>query len=475
MNMLARLCCAQGHPVMRWRYVPAVLILLGLIGCAGGGGASLTAPPVASHYKNLLERQKAGMPLEENALENLPAMTAHDHESLGDTSLRQGNLNMAFVQYDRAIRLDPTQTRIRYKIGQLFLKKGLPEDALREFHAILKKDAQDALAHEGAGQALLRMDNLSEAEKHLRLALQLNPELWQSHNFLGIMYDRQKRFEAAMAEYHAAIALQPEAWLLLNNLGMSYYYNGAYEKAVDAFRAARKIAPSQTKISNNLGLALGKMGRYQEALEAFNPGGDAAQAYNNLGVIYLGEKKYQEAIDAFEKAIELHSSYYLKANENLKIARRALSEAAQFSVTQRQSFSGTSAVVIATTPSSYPASTSNQTMTINGSNFVSGATLTFVTPEGGTIPSTASKLTFVSSSQLSYQFNNGNDVGTWSVTVNNPDGQRSNTASVPVTSGGSAPTAQSTVRKAQQVRADTRQQTFDQGSRMNADRSQPAD
>jgi hypothetical protein len=86
-------------------------------------------------------------------------------------------------------------------------------------------------------------------------------------------------------------------------------------------------------------------------------------------------------------------------------------------------------------PSSYPASSSNQTMTIFGSNFQSGDTLTFFPPEGGSIPSTSSKLTFVSSTQLSYQFNNANDVGTWSVRVNSPDGtQHSSTVSFTVTS-----------------------------------------
>ena len=95
-----------------------------------------------------------------------------------------------------------------------------------------------------------------------------------------------------------------------------------------------------------------------------------------------------------------------------------------------QSVSVTAAVLTPTvtsiSPTSYPASGNNQTMTINGSNFQSGATLTFVPPEGGTIASTASKLTFVSSNQLSYLFNDGSDVGTWKVTVNNPNGQHSN-------------------------------------------------
>src|SRR5207248_978040 len=84
-------------------------------------------------------------------------------------------------------------------------------------------------------------------------------------------------------------------------------------------------------------------------------------------------------------------------------------------------------------PSSYPASNSNQTMTINGSNFVSGATLTFMPAHGSAIASTASKLTFISSNQISYQFNNQSDIGTWSVTVNNPDGKQSNAWSFTVT------------------------------------------
>jgi len=78
-------------------------------------------------------------------------------------------------------------------------------------------------------------------------------------------------------------------------------------------------------------------------------------------------------------------------------------------------------------PPSYASSGSNQTMLINGTNYVSGDTLTFTDPQGDVIQSTPSKLTFVSSTQLSYQFNDGSDPGNWTVTVNSADGtQHSN-------------------------------------------------
>jgi len=94
-------------------------------------------------------------------------------------------------------------------------------------------------------------------------------------------------------------------------------------------------------------------------------------------------------------------------------------------------------------PSSYAASTSNQAMTIYGNYFVSGATLTFISPSYVTYPSNSAKLTFVSSTQINYQFNNGGEAGTWSVRVNNPDTQYSSWVNVTVTSTQPAPTVSS--------------------------------
>lgn len=297
-----------------------------------------------------MEKQKAGLPLGEDAVKKMPAMTAGEYERLGDTYLRQGNMNMAFVQYDKALRLEPSVTRIRYKLGILFVKRGLAEEAIKEFQGILKNDAHFALAYEGIGESQLSMGHVGDAENNFRRALALNPELWQSHNFLGIMYDRQKRFEEAIAEYQAALALKPEQGLVFNNLGMAYFHQGAYERAVQALIGAVKTGVTQTKVYNNLGLVLAKLGRYQEALQAFKEGGDEARAYNNLGMVYLGEQKYQEAIASFEKAVQLNPSYYLKANENLKIAQQEFFEVTHLSATQSHALMQPPHTVAATQP-----------------------------------------------------------------------------------------------------------------------------
>ena len=111
----------------------------------------------AGFYKKMMERQKAGMALDPDPLKNLPAMTADDYENLGDNYLRQDNINMAFVQYNKAIEMKPESVNLRYKIGKLFLKKGLPQEGIKEFEAAIAKDPQYALAYEGLGQSHFEM------------------------------------------------------------------------------------------------------------------------------------------------------------------------------------------------------------------------------------------------------------------------------------------------------------------------------
>ena len=67
----------------------------------------------------------------------------------------------------------------------------------------------------------------------------------------------------------------------------------------------------------------------------------------------------------------------------------------------------------------------NQTITINGHNFVQGATLVFYPPTGGNIQSSADNLTVVSGNQIRYEINNLSDSGTWYVQVKNPNGEAS--------------------------------------------------
>lgn len=299
-----------------------IFLLVVLMGCASKNTHQTELIRQASEYRQMMDRQKASA--DEAALSKLPPLTAEGYEKLGDQSFVQGKADIAFKNYDEAIRLEPGQMRVRYKIGRLFLEKRLLEEAEKEFRGILEKNPDYALAYEGLGRTLLSRNELGEAEKGLDRAIRLDPSLWQAHNLLGIIYDRKKEFRKAAFHYRNAITLQPAMGILYNNLGMSLFLNGEYEASLQALIEGAKRDPNNKKINNNLGLLLCKTGRVQDAFEAFKRAGNEASAYYNIGSVYLVEKKYKEAIQSYQKAIDAKPVFYVEAYEAMNRAKAAL-------------------------------------------------------------------------------------------------------------------------------------------------------
>jgi tetratricopeptide (TPR) repeat protein len=303
------------------------LLALNLFGCSSSGSIKslFKEDEYAKMMKMQRERQNAFENQVEKSSDTLPEMTEEAYEKLGDYHLSQGNIDMAYIQYDKALKLKPEQVRIRYKLGTLYLKRALYDKAETEFKSILSYEPDYAFAHYGLGRVYFNRGNLEEAERSFREAKEQNSDLWQAHVFLGIIHDRRHNFNDAIEEYQRAASIKPDNADILNNLAISYYLNGEYENAVNALSNAVKVrSPKNGIYYNNLGLALCKLGKYDEALDAFRRSGDEAAAYNNIGYILMIEGKYAEAIKVFEKALEDNSTFFTKANENLLNAKAAL-------------------------------------------------------------------------------------------------------------------------------------------------------
>jgi Flp pilus assembly protein TadD len=285
-------------------HYPSVLVFLLITGILMGGCSFAKTEQQDSfkEYRKKLEMQKAVLAKDEEKQITAPELGAEEYERIGNLYLAQGNMDLAFLQYDKALRADPSRIHIHYKLGRLFLEKGMPEEAGREFQEILKVTPNDALAHEGMGRVYFKQANFAEAEKSFQRAINLSNILWQAHNFLGIIYDRQGKFDLAISHYREAIALKPNSPMLYNNLGISLFLKRHYEEAVSAFKEALTLENSKKKIHNNLALALSKLERYEEAFEAFKKGGDEASAYYNLGNVYMRDGKVEEGMRVFEEA-----------------------------------------------------------------------------------------------------------------------------------------------------------------------------
>ncbi|MDD4953238.1 MAG: tetratricopeptide repeat protein [Desulfovibrionaceae bacterium] len=256
-----------------------------------------------------------------------PGATAAQHAARAEALIRQGNPELAFVQYNKAILKDPDNPDLRVAKGALLLSRNLDDMALREFRQVLETHPDHALANECAGAVYFRSGLAKEARAHLLRALESDPGLWKTHDLLGILHNQHGEYDQAVSEFKTALSLNPAPnpghAETLNNLGLSHIMRGEYQTAAEVLHQAVRAGQGDSKTYNNLGLALFRIGRHEEALEAFRYGGDEAKAYNNLGYLFLVQGQAGKDVTCFEKAIELSPAYYSKAFENLKRARLA--------------------------------------------------------------------------------------------------------------------------------------------------------
>lgn len=298
------------------------------LGCAGGKGFRLEMEAGGSGSQKIRAaeiEQASWQAGEESRLKELPEITGDEYEQLGDAHLNRGNLYLAYVQYEKSLKLKPGNVRVEYKKGLVLVMGERSDDAIVLFEAVLKKEPRFALAFEGLGRAYYQKRDFARAEASFRKAVELDHKLWRSYNYLGSLCDHRREYDQAAVEYLSAISIRPGEGSLYNNLGVSYSMAGKHEQAVAALARAIERGHREGKVFNNLGLALANLGRDEEALEAFKSGGSEAQAYNNMGCVYLERGRHAEAVRHFEKAIALDPAYYAKASDNLKKARAGIS------------------------------------------------------------------------------------------------------------------------------------------------------
>ncbi len=193
------------------------------------------------------------------------------------------------------------------------------EDAEKELRVVLQINPDDVVAHSNLGVLLEDRGRHGAAEEEYREAIRADPDYVAAHYNLGNLLDDLKRHNEAEKEYREAIRADPEYAAAHSNLGNLLKDQERYDDAEKEYREAIRADPDYSAAHFNLGVLLKDRGRYDDAEKEYREAiradpGDAA-AHSNLGVLLedrgrhgAAEEEYREAIRADPGDAAAHSN-----------------------------------------------------------------------------------------------------------------------------------------------------------------------
>ena len=132
--------------------------------------------------------------------------------ALGIAQLTYGQNTEAETSFKQSLALDPKAVPALAYLGVTYVERGLYDDAIRFYEQAIALNPQVATLHYLAADTMFRVPNgdTARAEKYLKRAIELDPNLAAAYLTWGKFYVRTNRYAEAAPVLERAVALQPD-------------------------------------------------------------------------------------------------------------------------------------------------------------------------------------------------------------------------------------------------------------------------
>jgi arylsulfatase A-like enzyme/Tfp pilus assembly protein PilF len=212
----------------------------------------------------------------------------------------------ATALYKEVLVEDPGMTDVWLQLAEVYVRQGMPEDAVRAFGEAIKRNPKDPGSLIGAAAQLLRLRRFDEAQKHAELAVSMAPS--GAHEILAKIALARRDKDTAMKEARLAQAADPTLPLPLYIEGLLLYDQEQYAAALRPLMQARDAVRGRTLQMHDLnyyiGDSLARLEKYREAepflLEEIRVFPNNSRARSGLAMLYRAMGRNAES----DKAIE---------------------------------------------------------------------------------------------------------------------------------------------------------------------------
>ena len=200
------------------------------------------------------------------------------------------------------------------RLGRLYEDEGMLAEAQATYETLLAKE-KTPHAYLLLGSLLLKRENLSSAEIHLKEASRLDPANPTVLTLLADCYVKDERYEEAIGYYRRAMPLEPSNAELPYRLGMLHQIRQDSDQALGAYRKALSLNPRHRAALIQLGGLMTERGALSEALTQFERA--AVLGYEDADLHFRIAGLYQRLGDSSGAIREFDIAYRQAAREPL--------------------------------------------------------------------------------------------------------------------------------------------------------------
>lgn len=270
---------------------------------------------VAKIFTEMGDHKKASHCLEKAYELEPEKATAEDHLKLGNTRLKQGQLQAAMTCYRHALRLNPQLAVAYHGIGEIQRLQGDAVNALQSYRKATELAPKQPEFYHSLGQLLAQQEQTQEALEIYKKLLELNPNNALAYHQVGDIFKQQWQLKEATAAYRKAIQLNPNSAPSYYSLGKVLAKQEQWQEAASVLRQAMQLdGNADAEAYKSLADALVQAGETEEAINCYQKAteldSNSAEAYQKLANLLRDKEQFEEAIQAYHRAIELKSDVW---------------------------------------------------------------------------------------------------------------------------------------------------------------------
>lgn len=174
------------------------------------------------------------------------------HNNLGTVYKDAGQINLAVIEYKKAILINPKYAQAHYNLGYIYQIQKKFDLAIGEYKQSIIFNPNYAKARNNLGTVYYLKGELGLAIGEFQELLRINPDSAEAHNNIGIIYYKQKKIDLAILEYQKALKINSRFAKAHYNLGNAYYQKNEIALAILEYKKTLLIDPQYEKARRKL-------------------------------------------------------------------------------------------------------------------------------------------------------------------------------------------------------------------------------